>query len=340
MNFYVPFPKNTVSILGDYPRRVEQYETLCKIEEFCIRSPLSGIAYIEENKNLIKFQIKISGKNDFLNVASNWNTQNFKNINSFDTFKKFLDFYSLYSFEYEDKLSNLFFKKEKVIFSLYDPYVPFFWYEIFKNYLEELHWLSKWFSETFKGYQIDYFPEKLSNAPYIYQKNFYEFHYKYLYHKQKLKNYYVFSPATLYALLRTFFREEPFVKNVFFFRDYNSNQEFLFLLYHGTNFQEVLPHYPYLQNLSFRKKIEINQENYFDIYKNYYYYFKKSNSKFNYCSACFICNHFCPVNANPMSLVECKDYFKKEVCIECGLCEEVCEANLPLLEKIKYEFYS
>ncbi len=339
LNFLVPFPKNTIQLLGEYPRRVEQYEILCKSQEFCIRSPLSGIAYIWENKESIKFQIKISGKNELVGFTSNSKKNNLEKLNSLDDFKLFLDSYSLYSFEYENKLSNLFFSKKKVIFSLYDPYIPFFWNEIFKSYKEELNLLLKWFSETFIGYQIEYIPDKLIHNFSTQQRNVFEFHYKYLYHKQKLENFYVFSPTTLYALLRALFNDEPFIKSIFFFRDYDSKKEFLLLLYHGTKFQEVLSNYPYLQNLSFRKKLEINQESYFDIFKNYYYYYKKlKGSKYNFCSACFICNHFCPVNANPMSLVENKKLFKKELCIECGLCEEICEANLPLLEMIQYEF--
>ncbi|MFN3603787.1 MAG: NADH-quinone oxidoreductase subunit I [Leptonema sp. (in: bacteria)] len=337
LKFKIPFLKKNLNIIGEFPRRVEQYEILCKYNEFCILSPMSGIAQKIEREDSIEFNIKISGKNTIFSILEKKKEAKFQEIKDIEEFKKFLNSNSLFSFEYQDTLSNLFFKKRKVIFSLYDFYIPHFWNKVFNVYKNELMALSEWFSKTFKDYKIEYLPN-IQNSKFPYShKSYNEYHYKYLYNQQKEENFYVFSPATLFALIRAFYYNEPFVKNVLYFRDYSSNQESIFFLYHGTVLQEVFFSYPYLHNLSLGNRIKVNEENYFNIFYDYYYYYKKENQKMNFCSGCFICNHFCPVNANPMSLLENPKYFKKEICILCGLCEELCESNLPLLEKIRNE---
>lgn len=332
----VPFSKKNLRMNGEYPRRVEQYEILCQFNDFCIRAPLSGIADLDNSQSFSSFTIKISGKNQILNLYSKDKKKtNFLDIKLIEEFKRFLDSFSLYSFEYKDLLSNLFFVKKKIIFSLYDSYIPYFWNSIFSTYIEELKVFSDWFSKTFSGFYVEYLPN-LTKINHSYKNNSYQFHYKYLYYKQKNEKYYVFSPSTLLALLRALYFEEPFTKNIMILRDYSSNEDNIFLFYNGTPFSEIIPQYQFLHNLSFDKKIEINEAN-FDILNDYYYYYKNENNKLNFCSACFICNNFCPVNANPIALVLNKKFFKKEICIVCGLCEELCESDLPLLEKIKYE---
>lgn len=338
LKFKIPFSKENLKMNGEYPRRVEQYEILCQYNDFCIRAPLSGIANVDDTLSFPSFTLKISGKNQILNLYSKDKKKtNFLNIKSVEEFKKFLDTFSLYSFEFKNLLSNLFFDKKKIIFSLYDSYIPSFWNSIFSIYIDELKIFSDWFSKTFDGFYIEYFPN-LSKFSQSYKKNLYEFHYKYLFHKQKSEKYYVFSPSTLLALLRALYFEEPFTKNIMILRNYSSNEDNIFLFYNGTPFSEIISQFQFLHNFSFEKKIEINEANY-DIFNDYYYYYKDENNKFNYCSGCFICNNFCPVNANPMALVENKNFFKKELCILCGLCEELCESNLPLLEKIRYEVF-
>ncbi|MEQ9363251.1 MAG: hypothetical protein RIF32_03355, partial [Leptospirales bacterium] len=53
------------------------------------------------------------------------------------------------------------------------------------------------------------------------------------------------------------------------------------------------------------------------------------------CSACMACQQICPVAAEPFALIEgLPENFRADKCLECGLCDFVCESGIPLRHTI------
>ncbi len=326
---------------GDFPRKVEQYEKILSLEGFDIHAPLGGIIFLKEN---FKFSLKVSGKNQIY-TTKNYNLNSKKinfNFNS-EMWIDFLNKYGLYSFEYNQTLAKLFSKKiQKVIFLTRDPYIPDYWSNFFLNHFEQLKILKKIIEEIYKTIKVLYYPDINKKFRFNYNfkfKNNYQYHYKYLIYKNSVENeVLVFSPATLYSILRAVFYNEPFVRNFMVFSNYFDNSIYLGLYFNGTLFKDMNLKVSYVNN--FFSVIPMNLDNlYFDIYSDYYYYYKVKKEK-NLCTSCFICNNYCPVDANPMALFENKKYFKVKKCIQCGICEDVCESNLSIMDEIKNAFYN
>ncbi len=327
---------------GEFPRRVQQYEKLAEYNGFYINSPLAGIAYKSQN-NDSNFLIKVSGRNEIHNYFSNPKEIIKIDLNQDRDWLQFFNEKGLYSFEYNQSLYYLLKNSNninEIFFLLYDPYIPQFWHHLFLHYLEELYQFKTWFNRFFPKLNIFFLPllEELNKNKILNSKDNYKYHFKYVqfYNQNQNKKSYVFSPSTLFSILRALFFDEPYTKSVFVLKDYKINKIYIGFYYHGSNLIEIYNRYSYLMNLSTKNKIHLSEHFYFNIYNDYYYYFKDQSSK-NICTGCFICNHYCPVQANPMSLFEKKEYFKKELCILCGLCEEVCESNLNIMDKIRNE---
>lgn len=330
-----------VKLNGEFPRRVQQYERLAEFNGFYINSPLSGIAYLKENTNS-EFLLKVSGRNEIYNLQKGQKDKAIIDINETKDWLQFLNEKGLYSFEYKKSLYHLLTNQDnikQIYFLLYDPYIPHFWHDLFQHYREELIHLKRWFNQFFPHFHIHFIPnlQDFFKNKQMDLKNQYQYHFKYVQfvHQKKNIKSYILSPSTLFSLLRALFYGEPFTKGIFVLNDYTKDKIFIGFYYHGSNLVDIYRQYSYLINLSKKNKIYLSEHFYFNIYIDYYYYYKE-HAKKNVCTGCFICNHYCPVHANPMSLFEKKDYFKKDSCINCGLCDEVCESNLNMMDRIRH----
>lgn len=336
LEFFFPkdFEGKKIQLVGEFPRRVEQYEKIAECMGFFLRAPLAGIISIINDDKKISFSLKVSGKNQIINYFRNSNEKKNPDLSK-ESWIDFLNNNGLYSFEYKKPLGEIFKEKiKKIIFLLRDTYVPNFWQNLFQHYEKELYLLKSFFQQNFPNIEIIFYPE-ISKKSTMYGFNNYHYHYRYVIFKNNnfVK---VFTPTTLFALIRAIYFEEPFTKNIMIFRNYNTDSISIGFYFHGTNLKEIDLKIPYLVNFMYKDVIYLDQAYFFNIYEDYYFYFKNIQ-KTNFCTGCMICNNFCPTNANPMSLYESKLYFKKDQCILCGVCEEVCESNLLIMDKIRYE---
>ncbi len=122
------------------------------------------------------------------------------------------------------------------------------------------------------------------------------------------------------------------------FRNYLDDSISIGLYFNGTLFKDMNLKVSNIN--SFSNTVPFHLDNlYFNIYSDYYYYYKVNKEK-NICTACFICNNYCPVDANPMALYDNKKFFKVKKCIQCGICEDMCESNLSIMDQIKNEFHN
>jgi ferredoxin len=337
LEFFFPkdFEGKKIQLVGEFPRRVEQYEKIAECMGFSLRAPLAGIISILNKDKTNTFSLKVSGKNQIINYFRNSNEKKNPDNLSKESWIDFLNDNGLYSFEYKKPLAEIFKEKiEKIVFLLRDSYAPNFWQNLFQHYEKELYLLKSFFQQNFPNIEIHFYPD-ISKKNTFYGLNNYQYHYRYVAYKNK-NHVKVFSPTTLFALLRSIYFEEPFTKSIMIFRNYNMESTSIGFYYHGTNLREIDLKIPYLVNFTYKDVISLDKEYYFNIYEDYYFYFKNIQ-KTNFCTGCMICNNFCPTNANPMSLYETKLYFKKDQCILCGVCEEVCESNLLIMDKIRYE---
>ncbi|MCS7205800.1 MAG: hypothetical protein NZ853_08885 [Leptospiraceae bacterium] len=324
-------------LYGDFPRRVEQYEPLIDVHGFLLRSPLAGVVSLKDSKDSKKpiFELKVSGKNILRHLDHDVNPT--RKIENTSQWISFLNSYGLYSFEYEQPLSFLF-QNEKlteVFFLLKDPYYPEFWFHIMKQHLDELIEFKDVLKKIYSNISIEFLPDLNSLKKQNEFSKDYKFHFKYLQHNKSI-NTLVFGPSTLYSIIRALYFSEPFVKNFLFVKNYETNETKIKLCYHGTPLKDLDLQVDTLSNFSINRKINVLEE-YYDVFTDYYYFFRKSKNR-QLCIACFLCNDYCPVNANPMGLWENIKYFKIQNCIRCGLCEEVCLSNLPLMIKINELF--
>ncbi|GIW23640.1 MAG: hypothetical protein KatS3mg068_2647 [Candidatus Sericytochromatia bacterium] len=215
-----------INLIGEFPRRVEQYEKIAECDGFYLNTPLAGIISIRDENPYI-FSLKVSGKNQIANYFNNGKEiKNPHNLNKKDWFE-FLNLNGLYSFEYKKSLAEIFQNSlSKIIFLLSDSYVPFFWQNLFSFYQKELMLLRDFLKNLYPQMEIVYYPEykkKLSQRELFYNINNNKYHYRYIEFKNS-HNSIVFSPATLFAIIRALYYNEPFTKNIFILKDYTKEQ--------------------------------------------------------------------------------------------------------------------
>jgi Pyruvate/2-oxoacid:ferredoxin oxidoreductase delta subunit len=337
LSFPDSFSGKKIHYIGEYPRRVQQFEKIAHCEGFYLNAPLAGIVSIYEENNHHSFILRVSGRNQITNYFRNGKEIFFPEEIHQSNWIEFLNQNGLYSFEYKKPLSEFFNEKiSQIIFLLSDPYLPLFWQNLFKYYQKELSLLKQFFYKNFSNIRLIFFPEE--NKTKLKQNEYnYKFHYRYLRNRYNSDTK-ILSSATLFALIRALFYNEPFTKNICFINDYSKKKYYVSFFYHGTNLKEINYNFPYLMNFSYKNIINLQEDNYFNIYEDYYFFYKNRENK-NICTMCMMCNNYCPVNAYPMSLFENKFFFKRDRCFVCGICEEVCESSLPLMDKIKYEVF-
>ncbi len=302
---------------------------------FYFRSPLSGIINYESSNDQKYLVLKIIGRNQIFNYKIQK-----KNDISGQFHKESGDLKSMilekinhngvFSFEYHQPLSDVLSKNKKIVFLLTDNLIPDFWKEIWIYLKKEIENLDSILKNNFAFQSVDFSPNLRS----FFKQSFIEetklFRYEYIRYLFQLKDrdIIVLTPVTLLALIYAIYYDEPFTKSVVVFKDYSTKQFFYSFLYHGTNLGDIIEK----QNTNSK----IDDLLIYNIYENYIFHFKEKISN-SVCTLCFQCNHYCPVNASPVSLFDNQGSFLKEKCIECGICDEICESNLDIRSLIKQE---
>jgi Na+-translocating ferredoxin:NAD+ oxidoreductase RnfC subunit len=121
-----------------------------------------------------------------------------------------------------------------------------------------------------------------------------------------------------------------------------------FNIKNGTNLGNFLQYfknkYKYFTINSLYNKqpaLEIGEDFIFNIYNHSSFYIcetKNSSVTEGICIDCGDCNYYCPVNANPKSLLNINiNDFKKDLCVNCGICTVFCPANIDFQFRIEKE---
>ncbi|MCR9144340.1 MAG: hypothetical protein NXI24_18985 [bacterium] len=158
------------------------------------------------------------------------------------------------------------------------------------------------------------------------------------------------GPASLYALLDWFFEARPFIDRLTVLRASGAGRSQLFRLINGYDlrllFQEkldarrgrLLVKGNLIQNTP--QALDEARDLHQNIFGPVSFHILRGDPQPTRdarlpCSSCMACQQVCPVDAQPFALVAGQaEKFRAQSCLECGLCDFVCESGIPLRHTI------
>ncbi len=349
------FESQSLNPSGDFPRRVEIGEILFNNSKSKVLSPINGIAYHDSNQSFIS--LRIDGE---LNFKPRYERTEFSLLE----LKNKLNQLGIISLDFENQpLADLLdeFKGSKDTHIVLAPIISEGTYDykqlLISKFKPELETFKKNLEKSFPNTKIlDFLNDKKTD--YNYPDGIYKFFLKKYCgieltnipdHKKVL----YLGPETIYHLLQGIYYNIPFHERIVGIGLLNKRGKLegetkYFKIKNGTNLTEFFKNfssnynYKYITVNSLYKKKEvfdIGKEFIYNIYKYNYFYIcetKSTNNSENLCIECGDCNYYCPVDANPRSLLD-KDIlnFDKNSCLECGLCTVFCPANIDFQTRIK-----
>lgn len=167
------------------------------------------------------------------------------------------------------------------------------------------------------------------------------------------------GPASLYAILDWMFEARPFTNRLTVLRTTDTKRSQLFRLINGYDlqllFQEKLAAATSAPGAkAFQKRVLVTGDlirnspqplaghdpRYQNIFGPVSFHVLKrdplpARGARLPCSGCMACQQICPVDARPFALVEgVAENFRADRCLECGLCDFVCESGIPISQTI------
>lgn len=150
------------------------------------------------------------------------------------------------------------------------------------------------------------------------------------------------GPATLHALLDLLYNNTGFLRRPVVF--HSLEKSYLAVVPNGSAPGTIVDH---SGNSAWRagafyqtgEKVSFSQEEQkgISIYRaSAFYQVSDEDEGVLPCTFCMACQKVCPVDASVLSLFTGEtESFVRADCFECGLCEYVCESNIPLLNEIR-----
>ncbi|MCB1190946.1 MAG: hypothetical protein KDK90_10950 [Leptospiraceae bacterium] len=357
LNILPAFQGNTLSLSGEFPRRVTIGEVIAEDQFVKFLAPVNGIAKIVKDyaNQTQSVKLYIDGK---LTKESRYNYKDY----SLETLKQKIFDSGLISLDYPNvslvsMIDNL--VKDRESFIVFSPFtrenIIDFKERIFQNYSSELAELKRTISKIFPDVNIiDYLTNK--NFSYAYPDG----EPRYFLHKYcefdiseeiDVNRILYLGPETVYYILKALYYDIPFYEREvpILIIDGSGNvigESGIFTIKNGLNlkdfFQSIKGDYKYFTINSFYKKhpiFDLEHDFIFDIYNHSCIIICKS--KINEqtetaCIDCEDCSYYCPVEANPRVLLD-KNYFdfKVDRCMECGICSVFCPSHINLEQKIQ-----
>lgn len=352
LTLYSEFHGKKLSVVGDFPRRLNIGDTIFEDNSIKVISPVNGIANYFPSTSSVKFTI--DGELNFRPTEYNgdYSLQSIQ-----DKIKKS----GLVSLDFPGQsLAALFASliPDRDSFILFSPFTKEnlidYKSKVFELYKNELIKLKKNIASIFPNVNtIDFLTEKKINYSYP------EGNPRYFLHKYvgidmakdfPHSRFLYLGPETIYHLIRALYWNVPFHERYVSVNIINQSgtlegETKAFLLKNGINLADFLnsfqTKYKYFTVNSFYDKqpvYEIGTEFIFDIYKHHSViicdriHFEKSEK---FCTDCNDCSYYCPVSANPRAILERdKSAFNSSVCLECGICSLLCPAHIDLSTRI------
>ena len=341
-----------LSVVGEYPRRLNIGDTVFQDEAIKVLSPVNGIANYFPSTSTITFTI---------DGELNFRPTEFNGEYALDLLKEKIISSGVVSLDFPGQsLASLFSSliPDRDSFIVFAPFTREnlidYKSKIFEIYKNELTRLKKNITSIFPNVNtIDFLTEKKINYRYPEGSPRYFLH-KYVgvdIVKDFPKERFLYlGPETIYHLIRALYFNIPFHERYVSVNIINQSgtlegETKAFLLRNGLNLSDFLnsfqSKYKYFTVNSFYDKqpvYEIGTEFIFDIYRHHSViicdriHFEKTEK---HCTDCNDCSYYCPVNANPRGILEKdKSAFNSSVCLECGICSLLCPSHIDLSTRI------
>ena len=339
------------SSVGEFPRRVSIGEILFENSEQKIVSPLNGIAKLGiESKTISLLQDGVLYQKSESKISEYTK----------DSLQKKLSSSGVVSLDFQNETFKSIldeFIPNRESFIVYSPFTKEnqidFQRILLEEYKNELTSFKKNLAKIFPNVNtIDFLNEK--KIPYKYPSGIPE------YFMQKFvgletnqfskKQFMYLGPETIFHILRALYFDIPFHErhlSVFFLDAENSKtvKNYFLNFKNGSVLDEFLKtysdkytHFALNSFYNMESIYEISDSFVFDIYNHHSIILTNSMSAKKSeveCIDCDECNYFCPVSADPRSLLEVdKTNFQANICVECGICSAVCVSKINFKEKI------
>lgn len=352
LTLYNDFHGKKLSVVGEYPRRLNIGDIVFQSGDIKVLSPVNGIANYFPSTSSVKFSI---------DGELNFRPSEFNGDYTLNSINEKIANLGLVSLDFPNKsLGELFSAliQDRDSFILFSPFTKEnlvdYKSKIFEIYKNELAQLKKNISKIFPNVNIiDFLTEKKLDYRYP------EGNPRYFLHKYvgvdivkefPYSRFLYLGPETIYHLIRALYFNIPFHERFVSVNIINQSgtlegETKAFLLKNGLNLSDFLNNfqtkYKYFTVNSFYDKqpvYEIGTEFIFDIYKHHSViicdriHFEKREKL---CTDCNDCSYYCPVSANPRAVLEKdKSAFNSSVCLECGICSLLCPAHIDLSTRI------
>ncbi|EMO75935.1 hypothetical protein LEP1GSC127_4956 [Leptospira kirschneri str. 200801925] len=345
------FPELGALYLKEFPTRVFAGEPLVRQSVGTLLSPVDGIASLIQGEHSTKIRIVQDGS-----FQLSGETKIDPSL-KLDQALQRMDELGLVSLDFPNTTLSSLFKTFQSSLIVLSPYIKTQSVDFQKILLEEckelhiqfLEYLKVWFPEAFiKDYILSPVPFRKYEYPLGYPQYFVK---KALSGKvfRKEKILYL-GPETLYHLYRALFKKIPYIERhitIYYvgkngglkkeespikFRD---GQSLGFLL------SEKKKEYPNFTFNSFFDGGEFHsssEEYFLDIYKHHSIIFVSGKIQERNelpCIECGECTYNCPLECNPISLVNGQGKFFTDACIECGICTYLCPSGISIRNKIR-----
>lgn len=326
---------------GSYPRRVEPGEVLAFADGFPLLAPLAGAADLTDDKRI---RIRVSGA---LRPARRETEPEFQGV---EDLLSFCDEHGLFFLDEKpmplSRAIRLAMKGgalRAIVLAEVDSELPVYWQNLFRGTAVERLRMEDLLRKIFPrlhifhtrpvGERIDFFQTRLLQPAQLIRRAL---------RARALRSpmewleegVLYLSPAAVYSLLRALYHGEPFTYRPIVFRDFLSRKDTVAVLPNGT-----VPYDVFADRLPSDRWEALGQRNEDEEFLSHFsiaieehdafYRFRRMRGQIP-CTGCRACNDVCPVDARPLSLLFEPKRFDRQSCFQCGLCELICEANIPL----------